>query len=563
MSTAPLGIEEPESRKGGSNGLLYRVSSPSRDVSGPSRYPIPDVVMPEGKDKMPGQGDRDAKSKPEKPRLTIRELREAAQKESLASQAVKAGRNSPQTQRKSNAAAQKKKPSIFGGLFQVREPTQIALDQVAAQMIAQHGSTSATKVPNVRLEKMPDFVPKVNSKWDGIPDSARRRERKEKEKENDRAKKQSFFFSESNARSGDGKDKRRTNVGSRNSSSTTGSSFGPHGNSSGSQGASSRTRFFALSVCSSGDLASQQRTDASTFSPSLTPPSALSLTESLSEKLSHPRRGSSSAGTRSQYPHCKDVALESRSPIATGQLPSSRVKSAESTINEDETPKSLITNRHPVVEEESSKSPAGAAIGIESSYIDTRMESARSQSLPAVKLSPLYPISAFGSSQDASPPITSHLEPLSPSRQGANEITSLKAALVSSGPGVLSPPAVAKKKSGTKFNNAFLAGEAQELVLPDDIGDHGSAEPAVQNRESGRSRIQQDLEKRPDSSRDRLGLRASMLLSDDVTPWEWQDVNQPPPSSPKFANHAANTKAKFHKPFGRIGKEKEKWKVTL
>ncbi|EXJ57760.1 uncharacterized protein A1O5_12318 [Cladophialophora psammophila CBS 110553] len=512
---------------------------------------------------MPGQGDRDAKSKLEKPRLTIRELREAAQKESLASQVVKAAQNSHQTQRKSNAAPQKKKPSIFGGLFQVREPTQIALDQVAAQMIAQHGSTSATKVPNVRLEKMPHFVPKVNSKWDGIPESAKQRERKEKEKEKDRAKKESFFFSESKARSDDGKDKRRTNVGSRNSSSTTGSSFGPHGNSSCSQSASSRARFFAQSVCSSGDLASQQRMDASTIPPSLTPPSAISLIESPSATLSYPRRGSSSAGTRSQYPHCKDVALEPRSPIAMGQLPSTHVKSAGSAAKEDETPKSPITNRYRIEGGESSKSPAGAAIGAESRYIDTRMESARSQSLPVVKASPLYPISASGTSQGACPPIALHLEPLSPSRQGANEFTSLTAALVSSGPGVLSSPTVAKKKSGTKFNNAFLAGEAQELVLPDDIGGHGSADPAVQNWESGRSRIQQDLEKRPDSSRDRLGLRASMLFSDDVTPWEVQDVNQPPPSSPKFANHAANTKAKFHRPFGRIGKEKEKWKATL
>ena len=75
-----------------------------------------------------------------------------------------------------------KKKSLFGSLFTVKEPTQMALNQVTAQIIAQHGSTSATRVPNVRMERMPEYVPKVNSKWDGIPDQVKTREKQEKDR---------------------------------------------------------------------------------------------------------------------------------------------------------------------------------------------------------------------------------------------------------------------------------------------------------------------------------------------------------------------------------------------
>jgi len=143
-------------------------------------------------------------------------------------------------------------------------------------------------------------------------------------------------------------------------------------------------------------------------------------------------------------------------------------------------------------------------------------------------------------------------------------MTSLQAALLSSEPGMLGPSASVKKKSGLTSNKAFLAGEAQELVLPDDSGDRDSEDPAAQALKSSRPLFLQDLEKRPDSSRDRLGLRASMLFSDDTTPpWVLQETDQPPPLSSSPVKHAPNTKTKFHKPFGRIGKEKEKWKATV
>ncbi|KIX94619.1 uncharacterized protein Z520_09665 [Fonsecaea multimorphosa CBS 102226] len=541
MPTTVLGIEELESQQRTSNGLLDQNLAPPRGLSGPPQNHTPDITLPGHQDQMAGQSDQDTDFKTPRPRLTIRELRQAAQKETLASQAGKAAQDAQEVRRKSTSMPQKK-PSILGGLFQVREPTQIALNQVASQMIAQHGSTSATKVPNVRLEKMPDFVPKVNSRWDGIPENVKRRERREKEKEKERAKRDTFFYTDSNARSDDGKGKRRTNAGSRNSSSTTGSSFGAHGSSSGSQGASSRTQFYTQSVNSSGDLASQQRTDASTFSAPLTSSSALSETESLSDK---PIRGPRSAATRTHYPHSKDQTLDSRIPLDKGKLPSTFCTSPGSTTKEYESLNSPVITQY-----------RGEGEG-------SRLECEPSLSIPIAKTVPPHPTSPLGSSRDTSPTAPSRVEPPLQSPQGINDMTSLQAALWSSEPGVLSPSAFVKKKSGVKSNNAFLAGEAQELVLPDEVADRDNPGAASQSLKSGRSRILQDLEKRPDSSRDRLGLRASMLFSNDTTPWELQETNQPPPSSPTSGKHAPNTKTKLPKPFGRAGKEKEKGKAAV
>ena len=237
------------------------------------------VTTKPAEDECSGQPDQQERKQP----LTIKQLRETAQN--------KADQNA--TKRKKHELAnvatqvpQKKKSSLFGGLFQVKEPTQVALNQVAAQMIAQHGSISPTKIPNVRLEKMPEHVPKVNSKWDGIPDSVRQREKREKEAAK-ALKKDLFSGNGSHSGSSATGDDSRRRLHSRNSSSTTGS-FNSRGRSVGSNSNSGRTRFYAQSVNSSGDLASQQREErpkphgAPVHSHS---PSASSLPESVVEPL--------------------------------------------------------------------------------------------------------------------------------------------------------------------------------------------------------------------------------------------------------------------------------------
>ncbi|RMZ77069.1 hypothetical protein DV738_g4610, partial [Chaetothyriales sp. CBS 135597] len=156
---------------------------------------------------------------------------------------------------KSQAPRLSKTKSRFKTFFTLREPTLLALSQVEAQLIAQHGSASATKVPNVRMEKMPDYVPKVNSKWDGIPEQLKAKQKLEKQKQ--KARKRASLKSQNT----DSSSQRRTdwlgghtpnsNVGRSKSTTSRRSDLikpNPH-------------RFYATSCNSSGDLAAQHRDD--------------------------------------------------------------------------------------------------------------------------------------------------------------------------------------------------------------------------------------------------------------------------------------------------------------
>lgn len=161
-----------------------------------------------------------------------------------------------------STSAQPKKKSIFGGFFAVKEPTQLALNQVAAQLTAQHGSTSATRVPNVSMEKMPQHVPKVNTKWDGVPEAVKQRERREKEAAR-AAKRQSYTSSTIRSRSSE---RISRPFESRQSDRTTHSADSREGVRSSHRKNESRDpnphRFYAQSVNSSGDLAAQLRPES-------------------------------------------------------------------------------------------------------------------------------------------------------------------------------------------------------------------------------------------------------------------------------------------------------------
>lgn len=120
-----------------------------------------------------------------------------------------------------------------------------------------------------------------------------------------------------------------------------------------------------------------------------------------------------------------------------------------------------------------------------------------------------------------------------------------------------------------RVHDPFLAGEAQELVLPDKEKLPRQADLPLRDRESGRkapscgtpagSRIQQDLEKRPDTSRARLGLSASMVFREEGAPWESQEAAQPSPSPrPPGPPGSSGPKSKFPKSFGLFNKEKDK-----
>ncbi|RMD44565.1 hypothetical protein DV735_g590, partial [Chaetothyriales sp. CBS 134920] len=163
--------------------------------------------------------------------------------------------DSPNDTSKGQAPRPAKSKSRFKTFFTLREPTLLALNQVEAQLIAQHGSASATKVPNVRMEKMPDYVPKVNSKWDGIPEQikAKQKMEKQKQKARKRASMKSQNTDSSSQRRADWSGSHTSNSNASRSKSTTSRRSdlikpNPH-------------RFYATSCNSSGDLAAQQRED--------------------------------------------------------------------------------------------------------------------------------------------------------------------------------------------------------------------------------------------------------------------------------------------------------------
>ena len=96
----------------------------------------------------------------------------------------------------------KKKSGIFSGLFSVKEPSAQALADYQRQMMKQNPSGSKTRTTTVRLPgissaSLPPSVPKVNSKWDGVPQST-----KEKEKRQELLSRRSMSIMNAGSRSG-------------------------------------------------------------------------------------------------------------------------------------------------------------------------------------------------------------------------------------------------------------------------------------------------------------------------------------------------------------------------
>ena len=74
---------------------------------------------------------------------------------------------------------QKKKGSFLSGIF-AKEPTITALASFEAEVKAKYGATTPQAVPHVSSQRMPEFVPKVNSRWDGVPEVVKLREKEDK-----------------------------------------------------------------------------------------------------------------------------------------------------------------------------------------------------------------------------------------------------------------------------------------------------------------------------------------------------------------------------------------------
>jgi len=87
----------------------------------------------------------------------------------------------------SKTSKKKKKTSSVFGFLSLKEPSQLALEQFAEQQRKQGNGKGSVSPSNVSVKtdgtnatfaskKLPDNVPKVNSKWDGIPDAVKKRQ---------------------------------------------------------------------------------------------------------------------------------------------------------------------------------------------------------------------------------------------------------------------------------------------------------------------------------------------------------------------------------------------------
>ena len=87
------------------------------------------------------------------------------------------------TSSKTSSNLAKKRSNFFSNLFSVKEPSAQALQDYQRQLMKQGGGrVTAVGMPGVSSAKLPVTVPKVNSKWDGVPQTL-----KEKEKQQDAA----------------------------------------------------------------------------------------------------------------------------------------------------------------------------------------------------------------------------------------------------------------------------------------------------------------------------------------------------------------------------------------
>ena len=91
--------------------------------------------------------------------------------------------------------------------------------------------------------------------------------------------------------------------------------------------------------------------------------------------------------------------------------------------------------------------------------------------------------------------------------------------------------------------DAFLAGEAKPLSLDDDDSYENKSDLPLRKYQQSVLRVKSDVAQRPDSSRGRLGLRASMLVANDATPWEAHDESPVNSSVPRATNRTRIPKA--------------------
>lgn len=227
----------------------------------------------------------------------------------------------------------RKKSSILTGFFS-KEPTISALAQVEVDLINRHGAATSHTVPHVSSRKMPEHVPKVNSKWDGIPETVKMREREDKER---KRLSQAGNFTQSQMRSRGSNESIRDTFNSQQSrfirrDSDTASHTDSWQSQTDTSGRPHRHQSFSSATSSNGSQEVKAHQTASVKTQSLRSPSGNSLPEITSffphhqpqkaAQPTHVRKGSRiqatrTGTTRSDVTSIDSIPEHSSSPVAT------------------------------------------------------------------------------------------------------------------------------------------------------------------------------------------------------------------------------------------------------
>jgi hypothetical protein len=413
------------------------------------------------------------------------------------------------------SAKKKKKPSFLGSLF-TKEPSTDAFlqmqDQSRKQLAQNPGRKNPPGMSGVSSVKMPVHVPKVNSKWDGMPQT--RNDAHERTSSRAESGAGSTRTSSTRSRSADPGDRRSHRK--QLSGSTTSSS---HANRDRSR----KRAHEHHKLVGFGDVDSVAESASS--SNSMNHPRSKSI--SIRTQSLRSPSGTSLPQITSFFPN--DIP----EPPGVPQIYRNHTLSQDSAKGADE---EHDTKDVPTLEE---PRPGGIS------------DHASSPSLTSSEQSPITPLSELTTVQHLGPAVVidDSLSFLGPDFKLSGSI------LQSSGPDVLGLP-IANKKVSKESIRAFLAGEARPLLLSED--EEQSRRPKSVLKKGTQMQVftptflvQQDLEKRPDSSRARLGLRASMIRSSDAVPWEWNEEKDAVPDEGK---RVASPKTLRPKSLGIFGK---------
>jgi hypothetical protein len=398
----------------------------------------------------------------------------------------------------------KKKSSFLGTLF-TKEPSTDAFlqmqNQSRKQMVENPGRVKPPGMSGVSSFKIPEHVPKVNSKWDGMPQ-----------------------------RGNENEARRDSSINSRHSSSRASSarsrSVGPNRRGSHSRHVSASTSTSKRSGHARSRSSLRQdekRADAGEDTLSAESVSSASgVREARSKSMSiRPQSLRSSSGSSLPY-------MTSFFPNGFSEPPGMPQLSGGQTLTQAS------------VKASSQRHSRRGIPGLGDNRAGTSPNSMSSPISTPLERSPITPLSEPVSLHDLGHPVL-HVDDsfiyTSPDAEWTESVVR------SSGSDLLDAPAPTRKASKESVRG-FLAGEARPLHVPDGNRQSLTMKSILKNGNGGQvfaPLIQvQDLEKRPDSSRARLGLRASIIRDPSAAPWERNEKPASPSQAPNRTSTSRN-----------------------